>query len=80
MLNVVAVEMYIYLTKDETERLRKLSAAKRKEAEKQEELKVFKQRFMHVVKEEPESMCMVVKEMEEPSLRTEARHRGGIKA
>jgi len=52
VVNVVAVEMYIHFTKDETERLKKVSAAKRKALDGKVEETVFKKRLMHAVKEE----------------------------
>lgn len=76
---MVAVEIYIFLTKEETDRLKKVSAVKRKAAGREEEFKVFKQRLMHVVREEPEGVDMFLEKFGEPSLRTEARHRRGVK-
>ena len=76
--NVIVVEFYIHYTQDETERLKRVSAARTKAVERQEELKVFKQRFMHVVKEEPEVMELVLKEDEQPTAGTEIRRRRGL--
>lgn len=78
LLNAVAVEIYIRMTGDETERLKKVGAMRRKAVDRENASKEVKRRFEHVVEKDPQAVDQILRDIELPQLQGNAWQRKGM--